>query len=222
MLGAGRSELFEVLIGAQPEATGTVQLSGKRVDGLPIAARIRRGLALVPEDRQREGLVQCLSVSDNLALASLWRFLRGVAVDGRALRGAVERTIRDLLIKVASPDTEVTALSGGNQQKVVIGKAVLTRPKVLLLDEPGRGIDVGAKAEVFRTMRALAASGLAVLFATSDLKEVLAVADRIVVMAAGRVTGDFSRAAASEERLVTAANAGLSGAANGRLSGAAA
>ncbi len=209
LLGAGRSELFEVLIGAQPDAQGSVRLGGRELAGLPIAARIRAGVALVPEDRQREGLVQCLSVGTNLTLASLWRFLRGPSLDMGRERAAVTRTIRELLIKVSSPDVEVTALSGGNQQKVVIGKALLTQPKLLLLDEPGRGIDVGAKAEVFRTMRALAREGLAVMFATSDLKEVMAVADRIVVMAGGRVTGDFSRAEATEERLVAAANQGI-------------
>ncbi len=208
LLGAGRSELFEVLIGAQPDATGTVTLDGAVLDGMPIAARIRRGLALVPEDRQREGLVQCLSVRQNLTLASLWRFVRGIAMDGARETGAVGRTIRDLLIKVSSPDVEVTALSGGNQQKVVIGKALMTQPKALLLDEPGRGIDVGAKAEVFRTMHAFAEDGLGVIFATSDLKEVMTVATRIVVMAAGRITGDFSRAEATEAGLVAASNAG--------------
>jgi len=130
LLGAGRSELFEVLIGAQPDAQGSVILDGQELAGMPIAARIRAGVALVPEDRQREGLVQCLSVSDNLSLASLWRFLRGIEIDVARQRDAVLRTIRDLLIKVSSPDVEVTALSGGNQQKVVIGKALLTCPKL--------------------------------------------------------------------------------------------
>lgn len=208
LLGAGRSELFEVLIGAQPDAEGSIVLDGQELCALPIAARIRRGIALVPEDRQREGLVQCLSVSNNLTLASLWRFLRGIAIDAARERDAVSGAIREMLIKVSSPEVEVTALSGGNQQKVVIGKALLTRPKLLLLDEPGRGIDVGAKAEVFRAMRNLAREGLGVMFATSDLKEVMAVADRIVVMAGGRVTGDFPRAQAIEERLVAAANQG--------------
>ncbi len=208
LLGAGRSELFEVLIGAQPDATGTVLLDGIDLTSLPIASRLRAGIALVPEDRQRDGLVQSLSVAANLTLASLWQFLRGLAIDKTRERNAVARAIGNLFIKVSSPDVEVTALSGGNQQKVVIGRALLTRPKLLLLDEPGRGIDVGAKAEVFRTMRALAREGLGVMFATSDLKEVLAVADRIVVMAGGRIAGDFPRAEATETRLVAAANQG--------------
>ena len=210
LLGAGRSELFEALIGAQPEASGSVWLAGQELSGLPIAARIRAGIALVPEDRQREGIVPSLSVATNLTLASLWRFLRGLAIDRTGERRAVERAIGTLMIKVSSPEVEITALSGGNQQKVVIGKAILTRPRLLLLDEPGRGMDVGAKAEVFRTMRELAREGLGVMFATSDLKEVMAVADRIVAMAGGRVSGDFPRAEATEERLVAAANLGAS------------
>jgi len=199
-----------VLIGAQPDAAGSVRLAGQELSGLPIAARIGAGVALVPEDRQREGLVQSLSVAADLTLASLLQFLRGIAIDTAQERSAVMLAIRDLLIKVSSPDVEVTVLSGGNQQKVVIGKAILTKPKLLLLDEPGRGIDVGAKAEVFRTMRELAREGLAVMFATSDLKEVMAVADRIVVMAGGHVSGDFPRAEATEERLVATANLGTS------------
>ena len=199
-----------MLIGAQPDAAGSVRLAGQELSGLPIAARIGAGVALVPEDRQREGLVQSLSVAADLTLASLLQFLRGIAIDTAQERSAVMLAIRDLLIKVSSPDVEVTVLSGGNQQKVVIGKAILTKPKLLLLDEPGRGIDVGAKAEVFRTMRELAREGLAVMFATSDLKEVMAVADRIVVMAGGHVSGDFPRAEATEERLVATANLGTS------------
>jgi len=212
LLGAGRSELFEVLIGVETETEGAVRLQGEDLAGLPVAARIRRGLAFVPEDRQREGLIQSLSVSDNLTLASLHRFRRGATIDLVRERQAVARTIRDLLIRVSSPAVEVTALSGGNQQKVVIGKALLTEPRVLLLDEPSRGIDVGARAEVFRTVRRLARDGLGVMFASSDLKEVMAMADRIVVMAGGRVTGDFPRAIATEERLVAAANRAQAGA----------
>jgi len=209
LLGAGRSELFECLMGLQPMMKGTIRLDGRPVESLPIAARIRAGMALVPEDRQREGLVQSLSVGKNLTLASLWRFLHGVAVAERKERDAVTGMIKALWIKVSSPEVEVTALSGGNQQKVVIGKTLLTRPKVLLLDEPSRGIDIGAKMEVFRTMRKLAEDGLAVLFSTSDLMEVMAVADRILVMSNGKLTGDFRRAEATEEALVAASTRNL-------------
>jgi erythritol transport system ATP-binding protein len=209
LLGAGRSELFECLMGQQPMMQGDIRLDGKPLGDLPLAARIRAGLALVPEDRQREGLVQSLSVAKNLTLASLWRFLRGIAIAERRERDAVAEAIKSLWIKVSSPDVEVTALSGGNQQKVVIGKTLLTRPKVLLLDEPSRGIDIGAKAEVFRTMRKLADDGLAVLFSTSDLMEVMAIPDRILVMSNGKLTGNFQRRDATEELLVSASTRNL-------------
>lgn len=209
LLGAGRSELFECLMGLQPMMQGDIRLDGKPLGDLPLAARIRAGLALVPEDRQREGLVQSLSVAKNLTLASLWRFLRGIAIAERRERDAVAEAIKSLWIKVSSPDVEVTALSGGNQQKVVIGKTLLTRPKVLLLDEPSRGIDIGAKAEVFRTMRKLADDGLAVLFSTSDLMEVMAIPDRILVMSNGKLTGNFQRRDATEELLVAASTGKL-------------
>ena len=206
LMGAGRSELFECLMGLQTDSTGSVRLAGASLDGQTTAERIRNGLALVPEDRQHAGLIQPLSVAQNATLSSLWRYVRGLALDGARERSAVKNIIADLGIKVSSPDIEITALSGGNQQKVVIGKGLLTGAKAILLDEPGRGIDVGAKAEVFRTMRRLGADGLAVLFATSDLHEVMSVADRIMVMAGGRITGDFPRAQATEEALVRASH----------------
>ena len=117
--------------------------------------------------------------------------------------------IRRMTIKVSSPDVEVTALSGGNQQKVVIGKGLMTGPSVILLDEPTRGVDVGAKAEIFRVMRGLADDGLGILFSTSDLKEALGYADRILVMSRGRITGQFARAEATETALIEASTATL-------------
>ncbi len=206
LMGAGRSELFECLMGLQPDATGSLKLAGKSLDGQSTAQRIKNGLAMVPEDRQSAGLIGPLSVAQNLTLSSLWRFVRNFALDMPREKKAVRDIIGNLNIKVSTPDVEITALSGGNQQKVVIGKGLLTEPKAILLDEPGRGIDVGAKAEVFRTMRRLGEAGLAVLFATSDLHEVMAVADRIVVMASGTITADFPRAAATEDALVLASH----------------
>ena len=178
LLGAGRSELFECLMGVHPDSQGRVVVDGKDLSAMDIAGRIRNGVALVPEDRQREGLVQSLSVGMNLSLAALWRFKRFFWLSRSAQTAGVQAMIRSLWIKVSTSEVEVTALSGGNQQKVVIGKALLTQPKLLLLDEPSRGIDIGAKAEVFRSIRRLADEGLAIAFATSDLKEVLALSDR--------------------------------------------
>jgi erythritol transport system ATP-binding protein len=209
LLGAGRSELFECLMGLQPQALGEMTLGGKNLAGASIAARISHGLVLVPEDRQREGLIQTLSVRANLTLASLKKFTRFFSVNSAREQSGARDMIKRMTIKVSSPEIEVTALSGGNQQKVVIGKGLMTGPLVILLDEPTRGVDVGAKAEIFRVMRGLADEGLGIVFSTSDLKEALGYADRIVVMSRGQVTGHFSRADATETALIEASTAAL-------------
>jgi erythritol transport system ATP-binding protein len=207
-MGAGRSEFLDCVMGRRPRATGQIFVDGRLVEERDVTGRIRRGLALIPEDRQREGLVSILSVGANLTMASLGRLLVGFHISGAKERAAIKAAIRDLAIKVADPAQEVASLSGGNQQKVVIGKALMTEPKVLLMDEPSRGIDVGAKAEVFRTMRRLAAEGLGIVFVTSDLDEVMALSDRIAVMSNGRITALVDRREASEEALVAASALG--------------
>jgi erythritol transport system ATP-binding protein len=208
LMGAGRSELFDCVMGRRPHATGRIFIEGRQIEERDVTGRIRRGLALIPEDRQREGLVAILSVGANLTMASLRKFLVGFHIVGSRERAAIGRAISDLSIKVADPAQQVASLSGGNQQKVVIGKALMTDPKVLLMDEPSRGIDVGAKAEVFRTMRKLAARGLGIIFVTSDLDEVMALSDRIAVMSNGRVTALVDRAEATEASLVAASALG--------------
>ena len=209
LMGAGRSEFFECVMGQHPHATGRIFVDGEEIAARDTPTRIKRGLALIPEDRQREGLVQVLSIAANLTLASLDRFVRfGFHIAGERERSAIASAIKDLAIKAPNPDFDVTSMSGGNQQKVVIGKALMTKPKVLLMDEPSRGIDVGAKADVFRTMRRLAGEGLAILFSTSDLEEVMALSDRIAVMSNGRITTILDRAEASEEAIVRAASIG--------------
>jgi erythritol transport system ATP-binding protein len=204
LLGAGRTELFESLYGLRKGATGSVRLDGVELAGRSVSGRIAAGLLLVPEDRQRDGLVPNLSVGGNLGLASLKRFTRWLSISAKAERPLLDEVMAALRIKAPGLATPITALSGGNQQKVVIGKTLLTRPAVLLLDEPSRGIDVGAKAEVFNTMRDLADDGLTVIFTTSDLKETHAVADRVLVMAYGRITLDVRAGDATDDALVRA------------------
>ena len=209
LLGAGRSELFECLIGANRALSGRIRLGDTEITDASIADRIDRGLVLVPEDRQRDGIISLLSVSENLTMASIARFARRWIINRGAESKAVADSIRDLSIKVSSPSVPVSALSGGNQQKVVIGKGLLTEPRVILFDEPTRGIDVGAKAEVFRTMGALAREGIGVVYATSDIKEVMTAADRIIVMSAGRITGDFRPSETNEAEVIAASTEGL-------------
>ncbi|HEX8045113.1 sugar ABC transporter ATP-binding protein [Rhizobium sp.] len=208
LMGAGRSEFFECVMGRHMHSTGKIFIDGVEVRERDTTRRIRRGLALIPEDRQREGLVQVLSIASNLTLASLGRFARFFHIDAGAEKQATRDMIRDLSIKAPNPDFEVTSMSGGNQQKVVIGKALMTDPKVLLMDEPSRGIDVGAKADVFRTMRRLAGRGLAILFSTSDLEEVMALSDRIAVLSNGKLVAVFDRSDATEEAIIAASAKG--------------
>jgi len=205
LLGAGRTELFEYLCGARA-GTGPIRLNGEAIEAMSLVKRIEKRLLLVPEDRQREGLFPNLKVGGNLSLAVLKRLAPRGLVSGAAERGAVDSMIGRLGIKARSGETPIGALSGGNQQKVVIGRCLMRGPAALLLDEPSRGIDIGARAEVFDTMRTLSVEGVAIAFTTSDLIEALAVADRIVVMANGRVTADLPVAEADQGRLVSAAN----------------
>lgn len=207
LLGAGRSELFECLMGLQRQSIGRIEVGGRDLSGLSIPDRIKRGLVLVPEDRQRDGLVQTLSVRANLTLANLRRFTRLFSLNATDERSEARDMIKRMTIKVSSAEVEVTALSGGNQQKVVIGKSLMTGPSVILLDEPSRGVDVGAKAEIFRVMRQLSDAGLAVVFSTSDLKEALGYADRIVVMSRGQISAEYARDQATEAALVEASTA---------------
>lgn len=211
LMGAGRTELFECLLGSERNYLGKVWLDSKPVpQRLTPAERIRMGMSLVPEDRKRTGIFPISSVASNLTIASLWRRLqRGLTIARRDEQAVVASTIGSLSIKVSSPEVEIQALSGGNQQKVVIGRSLLTNPKVLFLDEPTRGIDVGAKADVFRMMVQLSEQGIAVVFSTSDLKEIMAVSDRILVMSGGKLTADIDRSQAEESALVTASAQGF-------------
>ncbi|UTJ45492.1 sugar ABC transporter ATP-binding protein [Atlantibacter subterranea] len=211
LMGAGRTELFECLLGTNRNYLGKLWLDSKPVSPrLSTAERIRMGMSLVPEDRKRTGIFPISSVASNLTIASLWRRLQsGFAISRRDEEQVVATTIGNLSIKVSSPEVEIQALSGGNQQKVVIGRSLLTNPKLLLLDEPTRGIDVGAKADVFRMMVQLSEQGIAVVFSTSDLKEIMAVSDRILVMSGGKVTADIPRENAEESALVSASAQGF-------------
>ena len=204
LMGAGRTELLECVMAQHPQSTGRFFIDGQELRSRHVAGRIARGIALVPEDRKRDGLVQIMSIRENLTLSSLGEFTKLFHLNLRSEAAKALDFIKRLTIKVASPENPISSLSGGNQQKVVIGKALMTSPKVLLMDEPSRGIDIGAKAEIYRTMRRLAADGIAIIFVTSDLEEVMALTDRIVVMADGRVTGEFARATEAAEVIAAA------------------
>ncbi len=210
LMGAGRTELLETIAGRVRAVSGRLLLDGRPVRRASITERIRSGVALVPEDRQRDGLVQPMSVGQNLTLASLLRFVRKLWVSAGSERSAVDRMMRAVTVKAAGPQAPIGSLSGGNQQKVVLGKALLTEPRVLLLDEPTRGVDVGAKADIFDLMTEQAKRGVGVLFATSELEEALHVPDRLLVMSKGRVVREIRRGTATREE-VMAASEGTTG-----------
>jgi len=208
LMGAGRTELLESLAGARGPAAGHVAIEGDPIQELSLPERIRGGLTLIPEDRQGAGIVPPLSVTHNVTLASLWDHARACWLLGAKERATVERMRGELDIRMADPDRPITALSGGNQQKAVVARALLTSPRVLLMDEPTRGIDVAARGEMFDLMRRLADQGLAILYSSSDLKEVVGIADRVVVLSNGHVTGEFDGHAVSEQDLVEASYVG--------------
>ena len=208
LMGAGRSDLVDCLAGARLPSAGTIWLHGQEVMSATVPERIESGIVLVPEDRQRDGLVPTLSVAHNMLLASLKRYFNRFYLVQKKEKDAVQEMIENLSIRVANPLQPITSLSGGNQQKVVVAKGLLTAPKVLMMDEPTRGIDVGAKSEIFGIMSELAQQGYGVIFISSELKEILAMSDRILVMSRGAITGEFSRDKATEENLVAASAVG--------------
>lgn len=191
LMGAGRTELMECVAGRMKATSGDILLHGQDVSHLSISQRIEAGLGLVPEDRQRDGLVQTMSVGQNLSLASISKFTKRLMTSRSLERDIVERSIKDVTVKTDGAGAAIGSLSGGNQQKVVIGKMLATGPSVILLDEPSRGIDIGAKGEVFRLLAERAKSGLAVIYTTSEVGECLSIAHRIIVMRRGKISAEF-------------------------------
>jgi erythritol transport system ATP-binding protein len=204
LMGAGRTELMEALSGREPIAAGRAVLGATDLKGHTIQERIAMGIGLVPEDRQRDGLVQQMSVGANMSLASLLTMVKRSLISRTREKARIGSQISDVRVKTAGPQALITSLSGGNQQKVVIGKMLLTSPKVLLLDEPTRGIDVGAKGEIFSLLFREARKGLAVLYVTSEVGEALTASHRIVVMAKGRIVREFDPATATREEVMAA------------------
>jgi erythritol transport system ATP-binding protein len=204
LMGAGRTELMEALAGREPIAAGQARLRGIDLEGRSIPERIALGIGLVPEDRQRDGLVQLMSVGANLSLASLLTTVKRSLISRSRERKNIDSQIKDVRVKTPGPQVLITSLSGGNQQKVVIGKMLLTSPKVLLLDEPTRGIDVGAKGEIFSLLFREARKGLAVLYVTSEVGEALTASHRIIVMAKGRIVREFDPKVATREEVMAA------------------
>ncbi|WP_237724624.1 sugar ABC transporter ATP-binding protein [Deinococcus alpinitundrae] len=202
LVGAGRSEVARAIFGIDPREAGEVKVNGHVLTPLSPQTTMAAGLGLVPEDRRQQGLVMDMSIERNANLAILNRLRKGWLMDRAAEADNARQWTEKLRLKAHSLSDPASSLSGGNQQKVVLAKWLATNPSVLIVDEPTRGIDVGAKAEVHRTLSELAASGLAVLMISSDLPEVLGMAGRILVMREGELVGEVSRAQASEEAVM--------------------
>lgn len=205
LMGAGRTELMEALSGRDELAGGRVLLAGHDLAGLNVADRIDLGMGLVPEDRQRDGIIQMQSVGKNMSLASLSSWVRYGFMAVRGENRDIKSQMARLGVKAEGPEAPITALSGGNAQKVVIGKMLASDPQVLLLDDPTRGVDVGAKGEIFSLLFSRAEEGLALLFVTSDVGEALNASHRIVVMGRGQVITEFDPRHATREEVMAAA-----------------
>ncbi len=202
LMGAGRTEIIRCLFGLDPHDRGQVSVRGREVTIKCPRHAIAQGLGLVSEDRQVTGLIPCLSLRKNLTLSHLHRCARGPFVSRSRENRLADEMIGELSIKTTSREQLVRCLSGGNQQKVVLGKALLGAPDILILDEPTRGIDVGAQAEIYQLMRRLADQGKAIIMVSSDLTEILGMSDRIMVLREGRITRRLDRRGADSETIM--------------------
>ena len=210
LMGAGRTELMLSMMGVWgKQKSGSVKLFGQNVSTKSPSDFIGAGIGYLTEDRKGTGLVLMESVTDNMALASLYKRLRHGFIDQEAELTAVEEMVTSLRVKTPTLEQRVENLSGGNQQKVALGKWLLTNPKVLILDEPTRGIDVGAKYEIYCIMQSLAKSGMSIIMISSELPEVLGISDRILVMCEGKIAGELSKAEATPEKIMMYATGGM-------------
>ena len=204
--GAGRTELLENLFGLSVRSGGEIYLSGREIKNRTAREAIRNGFAFVTEERRANGIFGILSIRANTTVSSLGKFLRaGVWLDKKKMRDATEKIISSLRVKTPSQTTKIRSLSGGNQQKVIFGRWLLTEPTVFLLDEPTRGIDVGAKYEIYEIIGEMAKSGRAVIMVSSEMPELLGVCDRILVMSGGRLAGEVDAKTATQEEIMALA-----------------
>ncbi len=206
LVGAGRTELASHLVGCwKGEHRGAILLDGAEIHVRSPQEAVRQGISMVPEDRKRHGIVPLMGVGHNITLSVLKRFTRFGLVDAEDEMSAIQEEIRRMRIKTAQPLLPIASLSGGNQQKAVVAKMLMPAPRVLILDEPTRGVDVGAKYEIYKLIFELAKQGVAVLMISSELPEVLGISDRVLVMGEGRLRGDFPNTGLSQEKILAAA-----------------
>lgn len=205
LMGAGRTELMKVIYGALTRESGDVILDGKIINPISPQDGLANGIAYISEDRKGDGLILGLSVKENMSLCALEQLSNGIKIDQQQEVIAVEDFIRLFNIKTPTRDQIIGNLSGGNQQKVAIAKGLMTKPKVLILDEPTRGVDVGAKKEIYQLINQFKADGMSIILVSSEMPEVLGMSDRILVMHEGRISGEFTPEEANQEKLLACA-----------------
>lgn len=203
--GSGRTELLENLFGLSARSSGKILLSGREIKNKSAREAIKNGFAFVTEERRASGIFGILGIRDNMTVSSLSKFKTFFGLDHKKMRRVTEDVIKSLRIKTPAQETKIRSLSGGNQQKVIFGRWLLTEPEIMLLDEPTRGIDVGAKYEIYSVIGDMAASGKSVIMVSSEMPELLGVCDRIIVMSGGRVAGEVDAASATQEEIMTLA-----------------
>ena len=208
LVGAGRTEVVRAVCGLDPCDSGEVYIEGKKVDCSSVSKAVDNGLVMVTEDRRRYGFAPFASIKENIAVASLKRLSRFGFVNDRKKDEEVAYYFDRMRVKAPDMDTQVFTLSGGNQQKVIFAKWLMANPKVLILDEPTRGIDVGAKYEIYKIMNELVEEGMAIVMISSELPELLGCCDRIYVMCEGKITGEVSKEEFSQERIMNYATGG--------------
>lgn len=206
LAGAGRTEVMRALFGVDPKTSGEVILEGKKIDIRNCREAIALGIGYLPEDRKEQGLFLEMAVSQNIVSASLKNIRKGIELDNKKISEISEDYVKKLSIATPGIRQKVINLSGGNQQKVVLAKWLLVNPKILIVDEPTRGVDVGAKSEIYSILRNLTKAGTSIIVVSSDLPEVLSISDRIYVMSSGRLTGEFDGKHATEEAIMHAAS----------------
>ena len=209
LVGAGRSEIMEAIFGVKAYTGGKVFLKGKEVHFKNPMQAIKAGIALVPEDRKKQGLVLGNSVAFNITLSSLHFYMNGIAVSEKKRKVVIDEYTKKLRLKAASPEIEAGSLSGGNQQKVVLAKWLATKPDVLILDEPTRGVDVNAKFEIYTTINELAKQGIAIIMVSSELSEIINMCDNVCVVRAGKLVGKLGKEELRQEEIMKYAAGGV-------------
>jgi ABC-type sugar transport system ATPase subunit len=205
LIGSGRTELLRAIFGADPVTSGEIVLAGEAVGGHSPRASIAKGLVMLPESRKDDGLVMMRSVAENVVMANLKDVSTGGLIRRERQRVAVDKLLSAFDVRASSPGAPVATLSGGNQQKVLFAKCMMSNPRVLMIDEPTRGVDVGAKRAIYDLMTKLAADGMALLVVSSELQEVLGLAHRVLVMRRGRLVAEMTAEQADEESILAAA-----------------